>query len=148
MPSLRISLYKGLWCSVLMIQKDKSKEFFIEFHFRSENLTNSVNWSSEPSCENSNIDILIGNEKYSQGIQLLENVKDENKRDIIHSKLYIKQTFMFQIDLQILKKIETLSSKIRFSNFPNVTKTDHWEFSPEMNRMVKTLVRKFISDMG
>ena len=148
MPSVRISKYKGLWCSVLMIQKDKSKEFFIEFHFRNENLTNSVNWSSEPTCENSSIDILIGDEKYSQDIQLLENIKDENKRDITYSNLKIKQTFRFQIDLQILKKIGRLSSKIRLSNFPNVAKTEHWEFSPEMNRMVKTLVREFTSDMG
>ena len=124
------------------------KDFFIEFHFRSENLTNSVNWNSEPSCENSSINIIIGDEKLSQDIQLIENIKDENKRDIAYSKLRIKQTFRFQIDLEILKKMSSTTSKIRFSKFPHVTKTENWEFSSGMNIMVQNLVTEFISDMG
>ena len=150
MPSVRISLYKGLWCSVLMIQKEKLKEFFIEFHFRSENLTNSVNWNSEPSCENSSMDILFGKEKFSQEkIQILLNDKEENKRDLTHSKLYLKQTFRFQIDEQILKKIGQTNCKIRLSNFPNVmTDSNHWEFSSDMSANVKNLVREFVSEMS
>ena len=149
MPSVRISLYKGLWCSILMIQKNKSKEFFVEFHFRSENLTNSVNWNSEPSCENSSIDILVGDEKFSQqNIELLENIKDENKRDITYSKLYTKQTFRFKVDEQILKKIGKTNCNIRLSNFPHVTKTNHWEFTTDMNNNIRGLIKDFLSDMS
>tara|TARA_B110000285_G_C14555846_1_gene351339 strand:- start:50 stop:451 length:402 start_codon:yes stop_codon:yes gene_type:complete len=133
-----------------MIQKEKLKEFFIEFHFRSENLTNSVNWNSEPSCENSSMDILFGKEKFSQEkIQILLNDKEENKRDLTHSKLYLKQTFRFQIDEQILKKIGQTNCKIRLSNFPNVmTDSNHWEFSSDMSANVKNLVREFVSEMS
>ena len=150
MPSVRISLYKGLWCSILMIKKDESKKFFIEFHFRSENLTNSVSWNSEPSGENSSLDILFGKEKFSQQkIEILLNEKEENKRDITHSKLYIKQTFRFQVDEQTLNKMSQSNSQVRLSNFPNISKNgNHWTFSQDMNLEIKNLVRDFIGDMS
>lgn len=149
MPSVRISLYRGLWCSVLMIKKDQTKEFFLEFHFRSENLTTGANWDSEPSGENSTLDILFGKEKFSQGkIEILLNEKEENKRDITHSKLYLRQTFRFQIDEQTLKKIGNSKSEIRLSNFKYMSKdSNHWTFSDEMNVNLKNLVRDFVEDM-
>ena len=149
MLSANIESYKGLWCSVLMIQKKSLREFFIEFHFRKEELTTSVTWDTQPNCENSSLEILYDSEKFTQkNIEILENQKNEYRRDIRYFNLKLIQTFRFKVDEPTLKKMSQTKCEFRLSNFPNVGDTNHWEFNGVMNNKVTNLIQEFLSDMN
>jgi hypothetical protein len=148
-PSVRLNKHIGLYATILRIEKESDKNYFIELLFRTSDLTNDSSSDTHLSAENCSLDILKKDGKTSIKSILVENIREENKRDLTHSMIEINQKIRFELPYDLLKTISNSEFEMRFSNFTNMKRggDNMWEFTEEMRNALQKLTQGFISDI-
>ncbi len=148
-PSVSIKMHTGLYTTILRIEKESKKNYFVEFLFRTSDLSNDSSSDTHLSAENCSLDILKKDGKTSIKSILVENKKTDYKRDLTHSMIEINQKIRFELPYDLLKTISNSEFEMRFSNFTNMKRggDNVWEFTEEMRNALQKLIQDFISDI-
>jgi hypothetical protein len=149
MPSVRIKMHLGLYASVLMLEKDNIKKYFIEFVFKSNDLTKDKSREGAPTAEDCKLELLHQNTKAVFHPIFIENKITETKRDLLYADLKTFQNFRFEIDIDTLKSMRTQGFEMRFTDFKNmkIGGNNMWEFSNSMTSSLKELINGFLQDL-
>ena len=149
MPSVRIKMHIGLYASILMLEKDGIKKYYIEFVFKSNDLTKDKSREGAPTAEDCKLELLHQNTKEMYHPIFNENKITETKRDLLYTDLNTFQNFRFEIDINTLRFMRAQTFEMRFTDFKNMKTggNNMWEFSSSMTSSLKELINGFLQDL-